>query len=320
MSQLQPILLVLLLGAVGYAVYLWRKISGLEGSLRADRQASDERRADLEKARKESRERRDELEDLRKQLQDAKGKLKRQQRDHEEGQGKKRRGGTLAERADESESAAAIVRVGDREVEEAHRREVDRLEAEIQRANQELRRANDTIEKMKRAEERKKEDAELAAKALAGEESAPVAEGATEAEKISLLTEQLETLKRAASVEQKRLSSEVMKLDVKAKNALKRATNNHSLYLVVKGQLELAEDKLALLRMKYEGAKKPEEMKSSDLAEQVVETAEAAAAAVEAAAEEAALPASDEASGMDVIPDVEPETAEAAPEDKATTV
>src|SRR5687767_13645603 len=154
MSQLQPILLLLLLGAVAYAVYLWRKISTLETHLRADRNASEERRSELEKARKESRERRDELEDLRKQLQDAKAKLKRQQKDPQEGQGRKRqRGGPTQAVEDESSSAAAIVRVGDRELEEAHRREMERLDEELERVEAELKRATDTIDKMKREDE-----------------------------------------------------------------------------------------------------------------------------------------------------------------------
>jgi hypothetical protein len=278
MSQLQPILIILLLGAVAYAVYLWRKISTLETHLRTDRESSEERRTELEKARKESRERRDELEDTRKQLQEAKAKLKRQQKDPQEGPGKKKQRGQVAQASDDEElgSAASIVRVGDRELEEAHLREVEGLREQMARLDSELKKATDTIEKMKRAEERRKEDAELAAKSLAGEAPAAVTEGATLEEKIAALTEQLETLRRAAAEEQKRLSTEVKKLEIKAKNAQKRATNNHSLYLVVKGQLELAEDKLALLRMKYEGAKRPE--KSQDLQ---VAAEEAAAAAEE---------------------------------------
>src|SRR5688572_691276 len=134
MDQLQPILIILLLGAVAYAVYLWRKISTLEAHLRADRESSEERRSELEKARKESRERRDELEDLRKQLQDARAKLKRQQKDPHEGPGKKKQRNQSAQLVDEElGSAAAIVRVGDREIEEAHRREVEKLDQELDR-------------------------------------------------------------------------------------------------------------------------------------------------------------------------------------------
>jgi chromosome segregation ATPase len=296
-------------------VYLWRKISTLEAHLRADRESSEERRSELEKARKDSRERRDELEDLRKQLQDTKAKLKRQQKDPQEGTGKKRQRSQIPQVPDDEEvTAAAIVRVGDREIEEAHRKEVEKLDDELDRLESELKRANETIDKMKRAEERRKEDAELAAKALAGSTAAAVAEGATQEEKIAALTEQLETLKRAAAEEQKRLSSEVTKLEVKAKNAQKRASNNHSLYLVVKGQLELAEDKLALLRMKYEGAKKPEGMRSAqDIAEEAAMAAEAAVGEVEA--DMAAASVEGELSDL---PNDEPAASEEETSDEAT--
>src|SRR5688572_20079312 len=127
MDQLQPILIILLLGAVAYAVYLWRKISTLETHLRTDRESSEERRGELEKARKESRERRDEVEELRKQLQDSKAKLKKQ--NPQEAPGKKRQRSQGPHAVDDEEiSAAAIVRIGDREMEEQHRKEVERLD------------------------------------------------------------------------------------------------------------------------------------------------------------------------------------------------
>jgi chromosome segregation ATPase len=255
--NLAPLLLVLLLGAVGYAVFLWRKISSLEGTLRTEREAVESKRTEIEKARKESRDKREEVEDLRKQLQEAKAKLK--QREPHDGKKKAKRASQQEAEPEGSDSAvAAVVHVSDMELGEAHRREMERMAQEVADAKAEVAKANEALEKMKRAEERKKADAERAAKALAGTEDLEKID-----EDAGALRTQLETLMRAAADERKRLEIELKKSDHKARTALKRATNNHSLYLVIKGQLELAEDKLALLRRKYEGAKSPDQMRTA---------------------------------------------------------
>src|SRR5258706_14412320 len=68
-------------------------------------------------------------------------------------------------------------------------------------------------------------------------------------------------MKRAAIEREKELRRELRRSQENAGTATKRANNTHQLYQVIKGQLELLEDRLAALHRKYEGAMTPDEIR-----------------------------------------------------------
>lgn len=266
MSELQPLLLVLLAAAIGAAALFWRKIAALEASLRTERQALEGKRSEIDKVKQDSRQRLEELEATKRQLADTRSKLKkREQKELPAGSGGSKRQRAAEEvNAPELGSAATVVRIADHELESRYRETTDRLEGELAEARQE-------VERLKKAEERRKAEAERAAKALAAaaattEAPAPAAPAAMEAAATpeaqkEALEAQLEAFRRAAVERERSLEKKLAQAEGRANAANKRAASNHSLYQVIKGQLEIAEDKLALFKRKYEGAKKPESLK-----------------------------------------------------------
>ena len=67
MNDILYIVPVLLLGAIAYAIYLWRKVAMLEGNLRSNTRLLEETRSDAEKARADGKEKREEVDKLRKE-------------------------------------------------------------------------------------------------------------------------------------------------------------------------------------------------------------------------------------------------------------
>lgn len=267
MNDLTPILLLVLAGAVAAVVFLWRKTSKLEELLGAEQKALEGKRDEIERARKEVRDRREELEQTRKQLQEAKAKVQRKKElpaPQEKAPAKK------AAEVEAAPTLAAFVRVTDQEVEEAHRRAIERLEQELEGAKTELSR-------LKELDARREAEARRAAEALereraraAGGDAPPKAPepppppAASAAEEIEALKTQIEALKRASVERERELSRRLAKAEGDNAHVLRRAANNLQLYQVIKGQLELTEDKLAGLRRKYEGAKSIDELRREE--------------------------------------------------------
>ena len=261
MSDLSPILLVLLLIVSMVAYVLFRRTSNLETQLRAEKQKLQEKGTDAEKARSQNRERATELEQLRKQLQDTKTKLKRLQKE----QNASKRG-TKATDEDEpsalAPTAASTVRVTDQALQKEHNQTVSALKKELASAN--LRVAD-----LEAAEARRKAQAQDAVKALeaAANDKPPTNGGvaapsaATPEDRLAAVETQLEAFKRAAGQQEKKLRRELKKADARANAANRRANSSHSLYLVIKAQLDLTSDRLALLKRKYEGAMPPEALR-----------------------------------------------------------
>ncbi|MCB9648179.1 MAG: hypothetical protein H6730_16475 [Deltaproteobacteria bacterium] len=310
MTNVQAILLVAVAVLVAVAFFLWRRIAALEESVRTERATSEDRRAEAEKARADTRTKVAEVDQLKKQLQDTRAKLKRQEKQTEGGGSKKSRASAPAAEPPASESAAAVVRVSNKEVEAEAERRLTGLRKELEAAQAK-------IVKLEQAEARRKAEIEKAKASLASEApeaaAAAPAEGAAPEQQVAALETQLTALKDAARGREKDLERQLRKLEGRERASTRRANNNHALYQLIKGQLDLAEDKVALLRRKYEGAKKPESLKADPvpadevaaaLADEATQEAEEAAKATADAATEAAAEAAPEAA----------EVAEAAPE------
>jgi hypothetical protein len=263
MAELGPIALLLLTVAVGYAIFLWTKLSKIEASSKDRGRAIDEKDEELEKLRRDLKDKREDAEQAKKQLQEARNKLKKQEKQEKPAPGHKREKSFEAEPA-AAASAAAVVRITDQQLEEEHRRAMEKLEAALEEARRDL-------QDMKRREREIKAEADRAAKSLDTAVAAPVPVAAepapvmttptSESEQIALLKSQLDAMKRATLEREKELRRELRRSQEAASGASKRATNNHQLYQVIKGQLELAEDRLAALRLKYEGAMTPDEIR-----------------------------------------------------------
>lgn len=302
MNDLQPILLLLAIGAIIAAGFLWRRVAALESELRGAKGITEDKRAELEKVRAESKKRSDELEIVRKDLQDTKAKLARQKKEaHASGGKKSRNDGSVPVEVASQTSAATVVTLSNSDMEAAHSKAMGEVRAKLDKANK-------RIADLEAAEAKRKEAAEKAAKAIRndGAVEADVVAARTPEERAEALEAQLEAFKRAAADREKKLSKQVKQAEERAKTATRRANGNRDSYQVIKGQLELAQDKLALLRRKYEGAKKPEQ-----LAPPPVEAAEA----VEEAAADDAVASSDAANAVDTnveVRDAADETVEAS--------
>ena len=286
MSDLSPILLVLLLIAAAVAFVMYRRTTTLEAQLQAEEKKANDNQADAEQVRTQNRARGRELEELRKQLQDSKTKLKRLQKD----QNAQRKAGKAANVDDPApssvfdRSAASTVRVTNQALEDEHNRALASVRRELKDAKAE-------IQRLRSAESKRKADAEAAANALARDDNSPAATTAAETaaaagtpeEQVAALETQLEAFKRAASQQEKKTRRDLKKAEARANAAHRRATSSHNLYLVIKAQLELTSDRLALLKRKYEGAMPPEALRPDKATNGALED-EAAAAVAEAAA------------------------------------
>lgn len=256
-----PILLFLVAAIAIYAVMLWKKVAKLEENLSGEARTLEDKRGELERARKEAREKKDELEEVRRHLQEAKAKLKKREKDPERESAGPSKKQSKAEEPAGPVLAPIVVRVSDQELSNEHRITVDRLEGEIESLKAQL-------QEVTRRDEAMKREAERAANALkaaaAGEavraESSP---GDTKKpdEELRALKAQLEVMTRAAIENERGLKKELRRSEENARHALRRAANNAQLYAVIKGQLELAEDRLASYKLKYEGAKSIDDLK-----------------------------------------------------------
>lgn len=259
MNPIQVVLVVLLVAAIGAAVTFFRRMTALEETVRADSHTVEEKRKELSAAKIEAAEHKEQLEQLKKQLQETKNKLadkkKSQAANNQSGGSKKQK---VADESSQELSAASVVHVTDQELESQHRAAKDKLEAQLAEAKAE-------VERLKRAEERRRADAEKAAQAIMKDQAPAAAEVASAArtpeEQVAALKAQLEAFQLAANEREKSLRRDLKRAEGAASSAHRRANGNQALYQVIKGQLEIAEDRLALYRRKYEGAKKPEALK-----------------------------------------------------------
>jgi hypothetical protein len=261
------ILLIVLAGVVVYATTLWKKIAKLEHGLRDETRLLEERKDELEKAKRESRERRDELEEAKKHLTEARNKLKKRERDEQPEQPSSKKARPSAREEPAATASPVIVRISDQEIATEHQRTVQKLEDEIAALRSELATS-------KKREEQRARDAEKATKALEAAAAAvpqavaqemPVAPPppapVSVSEDVAALHAQLDAMKKVAVDRERELKREIRKAHDETKHALRRAANNQALYAVLHGQLELAEDRLAAYKLKYEGAKSIEELR-----------------------------------------------------------
>lgn len=261
MNPIQVVLVVLLVAAIGAAVTFFRRMTALEETVRTEGHTVEEKRKELSAAKIEAAEHKEQLEQLKKQLQETKNKLadkKKSQAANSQGGGSKKQ--KAAEDSSQEMSAASVVHVTDQELETQHRAVRERLEAQVAEAKAE-------VERLKRAEERRRAETERATQAIM-KDQAPAAEVASAArtpeEQVAALKAQLEAFQLAANEREKSLRRELKRAEAGASSAHRRANGNQALYQVIKGQLEIAEDRLALYRRKYEGAKKPESLKAKN--------------------------------------------------------
>ncbi|MEQ9497640.1 MAG: hypothetical protein RIT81_12300 [Deltaproteobacteria bacterium] len=318
MNDLQPILLLLVAGAIIAAVFLWRRVAALETELRGAKGTIEDKRSELEKVRADTKKKSDDLDAARKELQTTKAKLKRQKKEAHAAGGKKSKNDNSAPAEVAETSAATVVTLSNSEVEAAHSKAMGELRTKLDKANK-------RIADMEAAESKRKAAAEKAAKAIrtgetAGEE---VAAARTPEEKVEALEAQLEAFKRAAADREKKLSKQAKQAEERAKAASRRANGNRDSYQVLKGQLELAQDRLALLRRKYEGAKNPTEYApppAADDAENAAEAAAAIAAVTEDGGDAEAAPVAAEAAAVeaDAASGSESESASGAEADAAS--
>lgn len=294
MNQLLPVVFLFLVGAVVAVITLWQKLSKLEGQRRIEAKTHDDRQEELQSLRRELKARRDESEETKRLLQETRNKLKKQQKEPVTAKKRERASTDVAEAAP-ALSAVATIRVSDQELEARHREALDRIQAELDAARAEVARLREAEQRRQREAQQAAKALEAASAARAEGEpattdgapltwaaavSAPPAaarsstpssppplpprdapsDGAR-ADETASLRSQLEAMKGAAVEREKELKRELRRAEEAASSAAKRASNNHQLYQVIKGQLELAEDRLATLRQKYEGARAPEALK-----------------------------------------------------------
>lgn len=290
MSQAQLIPIVLLAIAAVVAFLTWNQARKLEAQLKE--QAAELKRAQeaTETAKKAAETAKGKTQQLREQLDAARSKLNKQNKQSGKSSGKKHRGGASApepEKKPSAESAAAVVRVSDQELESRYSEKIDALQAS-------LRAAEDKLARMEAAATSEANKPAPAAAPVAAPPPPPPTDSDNPEDKIAALSARLSEVEQAAKEREKKLRRDLRRAEAKASAAGKRASSSHGLYAVIKGQLEMTEDKLAHLKQKYEGAKAPAALASMhERAESAkAETpAEAPAPAAEAPAPAAEAPA-----------------------------
>jgi chromosome segregation ATPase len=215
--------------------------------------AREEKGKEAEVAKRESRDRKDELDKLRSELLDTKAKLKRQKQKSEDEEKRIRPRDGGEETPSYPDSAASNVVVMNREAEEASLKIREELEAKLATAEAE-------VAKLQAAETKRKAALAQAERKEASTEKSTI----SPEEQIEGLEAQLEALRRAQKTSEADADKELRKVRAELRSAEKRAANNHQLYQVAKGQLQVTEDRLANIRKKYEGAKAPEELRSKN--------------------------------------------------------
>lgn len=284
MSQLQ-VILVLLLGLSLVAAYLlYRRGQTLETNLREAHAATELAENERKGALKQAEESQESVKKLQAKLQESKNKLRKRAAKE---QGKR---GGKAEPEPEGEApkpgAATVVRVSNQDLQAQFEKKQAELQAEIQTLKAAL-------------SQTAAQKAALEAKLQPSPEVAET-EAEDPEERIQNLRGEIVQLKEAAAQAKKKQRQELSRLEARMAAASKRASSNHSLYAVLKAQLEMTEDKLAHFKQKYEGAVSPSalaelhpEAEAPVEAEKPVEAAEAEkpveAAEVEKPAEAAEL-------------------------------
>ena len=241
-----PLLLLVALVAIAAAIFFY--LTGrsartsltardvLEGQLRAELEAARKAAADV---RNEAKERRDEAAQLRADLERAK------KRAFEQLEAAKRAGGAqaLREELDKATSRRAEARA-----EAEHQRErVRALEQEVERANQAAEKAREQAAQLKAR-------AEAPAPAPAATPAPAVAAPAPGADPARLQAEK----ERADKAETRlaELRKRVAELEQSLKGARGRLETEKRVYMVQKGELELAADRYAELRRRHEALRK----------------------------------------------------------------
>ena len=295
MAGVIPVLLVLL----GVAAFMFfsqlRQTSAVQEKLRAAEEVREEKRKDAEAARSEAREKREELEKLREEVQELRSKLKKkQQNDQPQASASPKKTSTPPALAD-SGSGISAVRISNQELEDEHERKLEALRAELEAE----RSKREALEKLQAERDQALSRAKKALEQKAAEPM-PVTDGRRPEETIDALKTQIEAMERATEGRERAFKKDLDKYQVEARAAEKRASANHQLYQVAKGQLVGVEERLAALRRKYEGALAPEQLKkqaeekaalaAAENAAQAPAKAEAPAAEPAPAAPEAAAP------------------------------
>jgi chromosome segregation ATPase len=250
------ILLAFLAAAVAWIFVQSRQVSGLQEQVKSLDQTKEERRAEAEAARKDAREKREELERTKEELQEARSKLRKKSAGEKPGSSQSTRPAAAAEA-----STVSTVRISDQELEEQHREATERLSLRI-------RELEDEVEALRRKEAERAQAVakaqERAAKAAASAPEPPRAEPARAEDQIEALKVQIEALERSAHERERNLKRDLDRAQGELRSAERRASANHQLYQVAKGQMAVIEDRLAALRKKYEGAVSPDQLKKPE--------------------------------------------------------
>lgn len=250
MNEFQPILLVLTLGAIAAAVAFWRSAGATAEKLKAAEAERQKVSAELAEAKRETDKKAKDLESARKQLQESKHKVERLKKERHSA---KKTAPAPTEEAPRPDPVPTA-RVTEKALEEEYGKKLDALQNTLDKARQRV--SELESKERKRAEETKR----VAAKLSEGLELPPV-EGDDPEARLQAMTTQLQAIQQAAMSKEKELTRALRKAESEAKGAGKRAASHHALYQVIKGQLEMTEDRLAEYRRKYEGAKRPNELR-----------------------------------------------------------
>lgn len=259
MDKLTLIIFLLFIASSAIAFFLWQRIAKVEDNLTSLQASKDEKQAELETTRKDAKRRREEAQSLRDDLQSTKAKLKKiQKKEQEHKVGDKK---TKAKKETPSQ-VGAVVRVSNEEVDARHERQIEALREQIVELESDVQQHKDREAKLKA-------DTEKAAKALKLNSAKDIDELDADA-----LKTQIEALKRAAAESEGELKRSLKRAKADARTHERRASTNHQLYQVSKGQLSLIEDRLARLKLKYEGATDPAKLIKEKPAVEEVKAAE----------------------------------------------
>ena len=300
MDKLTLLVFLLFIASSALAFFLWQRIGKVEDSLKGLQASKEDKQSELETTRKDAKRRREETESLREDLQNTKAKLKKLQKkeqDHKSADQKQKASNSNASKV------GAVVRVSN--VEARHQKQIEALREQMTELEKE-------IQEHKVREAKAKAATEKAAKSLKihadqdDDELDP-----------DVLKTQIEALKRAAIERESELKRSLKRAKADARTHERRASTNHQLYQVAKGQLSLLEDRLARLKLKHEGATDPSKLikeKSPDEDAQPVQPQAEESASTEDQAQDAQpaqAQAEQSASTEDQAQDAQPAQAQA---------
>lgn len=248
MEQLTQVLAPAFAALLVFAVFQWRKLARTEAALRQAETERDDGAESLEKARKEGRAKGDELASLKRKLNETQGKLKKHKEALHNQKTKKPSGP-----AEAPASAASVVELSDQELVRRHNVAVAALEEKLAAKEK-------TIAELKAKEAARQAERDALAARLTGDHADQADTASDGASDLDRLKEELHALQTRLKEQDKAHAKKLKEADRKRSAAQRRANGHQALYNVIKGQLELAEAKLALYRRKYEGARTPEEV------------------------------------------------------------